>query len=180
MKIKSRIYLIYVIVHDNIKNSLIYKHTNNTKNYNENPPISLYKNHICYFIEILDLYNTCMEEKYYEYTLDKLARTIWEYTFSTPILPFDAVWEYHSEGYLTIKDIDDLKSRATSLSKSEHLFLAIFLQQYNNDLNNYIHDFNKIPSLVGIDTYNKAKLVELIDFFDSFPLLFNGERIKPA
>lgn len=64
--------------------------------------------------------------------------------------------------------------------KSEHLFLAIFLQQYNNDLNNYIHDFNKIPSLVGIDTYNKSKLVELIDFFDSFPLLFNGERIKPA
>ena len=93
-------------------------------------------------------------KKYYEYTLDKLARAIWEYTFSTPILPFDAVWEYHSEGYLTIKDIDDL--------------------------NNYIHDFNKIPSLVSIDKYNKAKLVELIDFFDSFPLLFNGERIKPT
>ena len=119
-------------------------------------------------------------KKYYEYTIDKLASAIWEYTFSTPILPFDAVWEYHSEGYLTIKDIDDLKSRATSLSKSEYLFLAIFLQQYNNDLNNYIHDFNKIPSLVSIDKYNKAKLVELIDFFDSFPLLFNGERIKPT
>lgn len=168
------------IVHDDIKNSLIYKHTNNTKSYNQNPPISLYENHICYFIEILDLYNTSMGKKYYEYTLDKLARAIWEYTFSTPVLPFDAVWEYHSEGYLTIKDIDDLKSRATSLSKSEHLFLAIFLQQYNNDLNNYIHDFNKIPSLVSIDKYNKAKLVELIDFFDSFPLLFNGERIKPT
>ena len=25
---------------------------------------------------------------------------------------------------------------------------------------------------------HKAKLVELIDFFDSFPLLFNGERIR--
>ena len=24
------------------------------------------------------------------------------------------------------------------------------------------------------------RLVELIDFFDSFPLLFNGERIKPT
>ncbi|MCI7190391.1 MAG: hypothetical protein MR998_07120 [Lachnospiraceae bacterium] len=130
------------------------------------------------FIEILDLYNTCMKKKYYEYTLDKLARAIWENTFSTPLLSFDAVWEYHSEGYLKIKDIDDLKSRAASLSKSEHLFLAIFLQQYNNALNNYIHDFNQIPSLVNIDTHNKAKLVELIDFFDSFPLLFNGERIK--
>ena len=32
------------IVHDNIKSSLIYKHTNNTKHYNENPPIPLYKN----------------------------------------------------------------------------------------------------------------------------------------
>ena len=88
-----------------------------------------------------------MKKKYYEYTLDKLARAIWENTFSTPLLSFDAVWEYHSEGYLKIKDIDDLKSRAASLSKSEHLFLAIFLQQYN---------------------------------FDSFPLLFNGERIKPT
>ena len=44
----------------------------------------------------------------------------------------------------------------------------------------YIHDFNKMPSLVSINKYNKAKLVELIDFFDSFPLLFNGERIKPT
>ena len=44
----------------------------------------------------------------------------------------------------------------------------------------YIHDFNKIPSLVSINKYNKATLVELIDFFDSFPLLFNGERIKPT
>ena len=74
--------------------------------------------------------------------------------------------------------INDLKSRAASLSKSEHLFLAIFLQQYNNDLNSYINNFNQIPSLVSIDTHNKAKLVELIDFFDSFPLLFNGERIR--
>lgn len=76
------------------------------------------------------------------------------------------------------RDINDLKSRAASLSKSEHLFLAIFLQQYNNDLNSYINNFNQIPSLVSIDTHNKAKLVELIDFFDSFPLLFNGERIR--
>ena len=166
------------IVHDDIKNSLMYKHTNNTKSYNKNPPTSLYKDHICYFIEILDLYNTCIEKKYHEYTLDKLARSIWKNTFSTPLLSFVAVWEYHSEGYLTIRDINDLKSRAASLSKSEHLFLAIFLQQYNNDLNSYINNFNQIPSLVSIDTHNKAKLVELIDFFDSFPLLFNGERIR--
>ena len=166
------------IVHDDIKNSLMYKHTNNTKSYNKNPPTSLYQDHICYFIEILDLYNTCIEKKYHEYTLDKLARSIWKNTFSTPLLSFDAVWEYHSEGYLTIRDINDLKSRAASLSKSEHLFLTIFLQQYNNDLNSYINNFNQIPSLVGIDTHNKAKLVELIDFFDSFPVLFNGERIR--
>ena len=119
-----------------------------------------------------------LKKKYHEYTLDKLARSIWKNTFSTPLLSFDAVWEYHSEGYLTIRDINDLKSRAASLSKSEHLFLAIFLQQYNNDLNSYINNFNQIPSLVSIDTHNKAKLVELIDFFDSFPLLFNGERIR--
>ena len=50
------------IVHDDIKNSLIYKHTNNTKSYNKNSPTSLYKDHICYFIEILDLYNTCMKK----------------------------------------------------------------------------------------------------------------------
>ena len=47
-----------------------------------------------------------------------------------------------------------------------------------NLLNDYINNFNQIPSLVSIDTHNKAKLVELIDFFDSFPLLFNGERIR--
>jgi len=104
------------------------------------------------------LYNTCIEKKYHEYTLDKLARSIWKNTFSTPLLSFDAVWEYHSEGYLTIRDINDLKSRAASLSKSEHLFLAIFLQQYNNDLNSYINNFNQIPSLVSIDTHNKVNI----------------------
>ena len=52
------------IVHDDIKNSLIYKHTNNTKSYNKNSPTSLYKDHICYFIEILDLYNTCIQSIY--------------------------------------------------------------------------------------------------------------------
>lgn len=167
------------IVHDDIKNSLIYKHTNNTKTSNANEATTLYKDYICHFIQFLESYNICMKTKYSEYTLDKLARTIWKNTFSTPLLPFDAVWEYHSEGYLKIKNIEDLKERANSLCNSEHLLLAVFLQQYNNDLNEYIHGFNKIPSLVSIDMDNKSRLVDLIDFFDSFPLLFNGEIIKP-
>ena len=77
-------------------------------------------------------------------------------------------------------DIDDLKNRASSLCNNEHLLLAVFLQQYNHTINEYVHGFNKIPSLVSIDTDNKSRLVELIDFFDSFPLLFNGEIIKPS
>lgn len=168
------------IVHDDIKNSLIYKHTNSTKTSNEDAPTTLYKDYICYFIQFLNSYDVCMKTKYSEYTLDKLARTIWKNTFSTPLLAFDAVWEYHSEGYLQFKNIDDLKNRASSLCNSEHLLLAVFLQQYNHTINEYVHGFNKIPSLVSIDTDNKSKLVELIDFFDSFPLLFNGEIIKPS
>lgn len=168
------------IVHDDIKNSLIYKHTNNTKSSNTNESTILYKDYICYFIQFLNSYNECMKTKYSEYTLDKLARTIWENTFSTPLLPFDAIWEYHSEGYLKLKNIEDLKQRANSLCNSEHLLLSVFLQQYNHDINEYIHGFKKIPSLVSIDTENKSRLVDLIDFFDSFPLLFNGERIKPS
>lgn len=168
------------IVHDDIKNSLIHKHTNEARTSNTNVSTTLYKDYICYFIQFLNSYNTCMKTKYSEYTLDKLARAIWKNTFSTPLLPFDAVWEYHSKGYLKFKNIDDLKERANSLSSSEHLLLAVFLQQYNNDINDYVHGFNKIPSLVSIDTENKSILVDLIDFFDSFPLLFCGERIKPS
>lgn len=167
------------IVHDDIKNSLIYKHTNYTKCSNKNENIALYKEYVQYFIQFLDLYNTSMQAKYSEYTLDKLVRTIWSNTFSTNLLPFDAVWEYHSDGHLKFKDTKDLKKRADSLSSSEHLLLAVFLQQYNNDLNEYIHGFKKIPPLVCIDTNTKSKLVDLIDFFDSFPLSFNGEKIMP-
>lgn len=167
------------IVHDDIKNSLIYKHTNYTKCSDKNENITLYKEYIHYFIQFLNLYNTCMEAKYSDYTLDKLVRAIWKNTFSTNLLPFDAVWEYHSDGHLKLRDTKDLKKRANSLSSSEHLLLAVFLQQYNHEINKYVHSFNDIPSLVSLGGDVKSQLVDLIDFFDSFPLSFNGEKIMP-
>lgn len=166
------------IVHDDFRNSLIYKHTKNTKTINEKIPLETFKSYIQYLVQILHTYIEHLQRKYSEYTLDRLARSIWKNTFPTPLLPFDVVWEYNSEGYLQFKDIDDLKERAYNLCNSEHLLLSIFLQQYNRTSNNYVHSWEKIPSLVSIDDENKDRLVELIDFFDSFPLIFCGQVLK--
>lgn len=165
------------IVHDDIKNILVYKHTNNGNEYGNKVSIKQYKNFMHQLVAFLKDYMICMEGKYSEYSLEKLARTIWNNIFSTPLLEFDSVWEFHSEGYLQIRDVEDLKERAHSICRSEHILLAIFLQQYNLTLNTEIHGYEEMPSLVSLDTINKNKLVELIDFFDTFPLLYCGERL---
>lgn len=165
------------IVHDDIKNILVYKHTNSGNEYGSKVNISQYKYFMHQLVAFLKEYMICMESKYSGYSLEKLARTIWDNTFSTPLLEFDKVWKFHPEGYLQIRDVQDLKRRASSICRSEHILLAIFLQQYNLTLNTEIHGYEEMPSLVSLDTISKNKLVELIDFFDTFPLLYCGEQL---
>lgn len=162
-KIKEISDLRNYIVHDGIKYTLIYNHNCNSSKYSDKSSIAVYRENIAYLIELLNLYNKSMSDKYGKYTYSRLVRKIWEDTFSTPLLAFDSIWKYNNAGYLEIKDIDNLKSKILSLSRNERLLFAVFLQQYNNDLTNYIIDSKQLPAFVSLDPNNKAKLVELMN-----------------
>lgn len=168
-----------IIVHDDIKYSLIYTHNCNSSKCSDESSIAICRENIAYLIELLNIYKKSMSDKYGKYTYDRLVRKIWEDTFSTPLLSFDSIWKYNTAGYLELKDIENLKSKISSLSRNERLLLAIFLQQYNDDLTNYIIDSKQLPAFVSLDSNNKAKLVELISLFDRFPYIFNGDIINP-
>lgn len=100
---------------------------------------------------------------------------MWRYTFSSPLLAFDSIWEFDNDGALKIKDIDIIKKQIYNISSSEHLLLSVFLQQYNNSLNKLLHSFEDIPALVNLDSESKDKLVNIINFFEYHPLFFCGE-----
>lgn len=118
------------------------------------------------FIQILGQTKEQIILKYHKYTKEFLIRELWTYAFSTPLLNFDYLWEFDNEGILKIKDLEVNKERIRNISSSEHLLLSIFLQQYNNDLNEYLHSFKDIPALVCLDSRNKNKLVNIITFLN--------------
>lgn len=165
------------IIHDDARAELMYScipHKEKCQPLSS----SVLKEYIKIFIQILEQTKEQISLKYQKYTKEFLIRELWTYAFSTPLLNFDHLWEFDNKGMLKIKDLDIIKERVDNISSSEHLLLSIFLQQYNNDLNEYLHSFKDIPALVCLDSRNKNKLVNIINFFEYHPLFFCGEILK--
>lgn len=177
-KIKSFSNIRNSIVHDDIKNTLIEKHKNCLDKKECEKTLQECKEYIRYVKDFFVRYEMCMRKKYSDYTLDRIARTIWNNTFSTPLLYFDEIWEYQNKKYLRIKDVKDLRKRVKSLSSSESLMLRFFLQQYSIEIDSYICDKSRIAAIRGLDTESKNKLIKLIDFFEDYPVIFCGEHIE--
>lgn len=136
------------------------------------------KDYIIYFCDLLNSIHFQIKDVYSKYTYEFLLRSVWNYTFSSPLLNFDNTWEFNQDGVLQIKDIKQIKKKIYGISSSEHLLLSIFLQQYNNTLNEALHSFHDIPALVSIDSNNKEKIINIINFFKYYPLFFNGTPIR--
>ena len=159
------------IIHDDARADLMYSCIHH-KEKCQPLSSSVLKEYIKIFIQILEQTKEQISLKYQKYTKEFLIRELWTYAFSTPLLNFDYLWEFDNKGMLKIKDLDIIKERVDNISSSEHLLLSIFLQQYNNDLNEYLHSFKDIPALVCLDSGNKNKLVNIINFFEYHPLFF--------
>ena len=165
-----------IIVHDSSKSDLLSLYTNNLKLPCSNR--AELHSYIQHLNNILDIIRDKICSKYAKYTKEKLVRFVWKDVFSSPILQFDEIWSFNESGALIIRDIKSLKEKIESISSTEGLFLAIFFQQFNSNLNEELLSFKEIPSLVSLDNENKNKVIELINFFKYYPLFFGGEGIK--
>lgn len=164
------------ITHDNSYSELQRMHLNN---YRDLPISSLEKiqNYINTLVETLNEIDIQICNTYHKYSYEFLLRSVWSYVFTSPLLTFDQIWTFKN-GVLQIKDTKQVKKQINGISSSEHLLLSIFFQQYNNNLNESLHSFRDIPALVSIDKEGKNKIIEIINFFKYYPLIFNGEVIK--
>lgn len=163
------------ITHDDANSELLLSHI-----YQHDLPLSYFdvQNYILYFYDLLNDILDQINKVYNKYTYEFLLRNVWEYTFSTPHLSFDSIWEFNPNGVLQIRDLDEVEKRISDISSSEHLFLSIFFQQYSNTLNEKLHSFHNIPALVSLDSDSKDKLINIITFFKYYPLFFNGTPIR--
>lgn len=164
-----------IIVHDSSKRYLRLLHTSNEA-ITYNLPLSKFQKYIATMLNILEEISNKISEKYVRYTYEKLVHEVWENVFTSPLLEFNKVWKIH-EGRLVISS-EYLENIIDCISSSERLFLAVFLQQYNDTLNKSLHLFNHIPAFVSLDFNSKNKLVDLIAFFKYYPYTFNGEIIE--
>lgn len=164
------------ITHDNSYSELQRMHLHNYRDL-PIPSLENIQNYINTLIETLNEIDIQICNTYHKYSYEFLLRSVWSYVFTSPLLMFDQIWTFKN-GVLQIKDTKQVKKQINGISSSEHLLLSIFLQQYNNNLNESLHSFRDIPALVSIDKEGKNKIIEIINFFKYYPLIFNGEVIK--
>jgi hypothetical protein len=113
--------------------------------------------------------------KYAKYTKEKMLRDLWKYTFETPMLPFDVIWDLSSDS-LHVRNIEKIKPYVSSISGGERFYLAFWFQQYSSALNDSFFKFNDIPGLVSIS--DKEMIHFLIKVFEKYPYLVNGDFDK--
>lgn len=163
------------IVHDNLKMSsaLSYVASKSTGKLET----SVLREGVLYLRKLLSEINIAVNEKYYEYTLERVCRTVWNETFSTPLLKFEDVWTLE-KGLIHIRDFDKGYKKYHALSTAEKTLFAVFLQQYNNNLNEKVFKFRDIAPIFSLDEKSREKLIYIIQLFIAHPYLFNGEEFN--
>lgn len=165
-----------IIMHDSFKRDLLSLYI-----YNEKLPCSnraVLQSYVRFLNELLDIISDKICSKYAAYTKERLVRCVWNSVFSSPILRFDDIWNFDTNGALSIRNFEAIKEKVKDISRTERLFLAIIFQQFNNNINEELFSFRELPPFVSLDNESKNKLIKLIDFFKYYPLFFGGEEIK--
>lgn len=164
------------IVHDDFRYRLLYRHRHNSEK-SEKIILDDMRESLKVLSQILNNMKNNIMQLYSKYTKEKLVRDLWNYVFTTPLLPFDKIWEVGNAGELRLGDFEYIKKISTMICRSEQLFLAVFFQQYNTTINQEINPYTRIPALIGLDECSKEKLIKIISFFNYFPLFFCGDNI---
>ena len=165
-----------IIMHDSFKRDLLSLYI-----YNEKLPCSnraVLQSHVRFLNKLLDIISDKICSKYAAYTKERLVRCVWNSVFSSPILRFDDIWNFDTNGALSIRNFEAIKEKVKDISRTERLFLAIIFQQFNNNINEELFSFRELPPFVSLDNESKNKLIKLIYFFKYYPLFFGGEEIK--
>ena len=114
-KIKKVSKLRNSITHDDANSELLLSHI-----YQHDLLLSYFdvQNYILYFYDLLNDILDQINKVYNKYTYEFL-RNVWEYTFSTPLLNFDSIWEFNQNGVLQIRDLDEVEEKISDISSSE-------------------------------------------------------------
>jgi hypothetical protein len=94
-----------------------------------------------------------MSAEYASYTRLAALRRLWEYLFSSPIMPFDDFWVTNAEK----DEVTALKESPWEkrLSSSEHAFLGIWRAHFNG----WEKPSDAAASMYGLDAHHKRKML---------------------
>ncbi|MCI8418631.1 MAG: hypothetical protein HFI33_14245 [Lachnospiraceae bacterium] len=163
------------IVHDNLKDLSILSYVAQKKD--EKAKEADLRSGALYLKQLLSKISIAVNDKYYKYTLEKVCRAIWEETFFTPLLKFDDVWKI-DEDVIHIRNFEKASKKYTGLGSGEKLLFSIFLQQYNNSINDQLFKFRDLPAICLLDTNSREKIINILQLFIAHPYLFNGEKLN--
>ena len=125
-------------------------------------------------LKILSDLKSKIDSKYIRYTRLETIKRIWEYLFSTPLLIFEKSWIIEDERILGF-NLDGVKRYAGSLSSSEKTFLAYWLQNFSNTINDELFKFRDMSMQISL---GDEKFIFLVELFDKYPLLLQDINIK--
>ncbi len=166
-----------IIVHDSF--SLVNNHKHIGSENRMDMKNAELEEGVKYLKELLVEMAKQIQNKYENYTFEKVCRTIWEETFSTPLLKFDDVWSIDG-GVIHIKDFEGAKKKYNCLSSSEKTLLSIFIHQYSDTLNDQLFRFRDISAICSLDINSRKKVINIIQLFIAHPHLFSGKNLKEA
>ena len=91
---------------------------------------------------------------------------MWEETFSTSLLKFDDMRRIDN-GIIHINEIN--KGKCSCLGTGEKTLLVVFLQQYNNSLNDKLFDFRDMVAICSLDNESREKMINILQIFIAHP-----------
>ena len=164
-----------IIVHDSF--SLVNNHKHIGLANRMDMKIAELEEGVKYLKELLIEMAKQIKNKYNHYTFEKVCRTIWEETFSTPLLKFDDVWSIDG-GVIHMKDFEGAKKKYNGLSSGEKTLFSIFVHQYSAAINEQLFRFTDISAICLLDENSRKKVINIIQLFIAHPYLFNGKNLK--
>lgn len=113
--------------------------------------------------EIISEIESRIDFKYSKYTKIKALKELWNFMFSSPIMPFDDFWTVseQSDGIIVAKK-SPLESQ---ISNSERMFLGMWRTHFNQNTE-YLNNF----SMYSLDTTHQEKILYFLSIVDDIRL----------
>lgn len=121
------------------------------------------------FKKVLKELKIKLSKKYSKYTKLKILKDIWYYMFDSSVLKFEDYWII-KEGKIQGFNYEYAKKYVNTLSSYEKTLLAIWIQQFNSDINGKLFEFKEMRFWYSIE----KELTLFIEVINRYPHLFYG------